>query len=55
MQVYQALIGVLIHIHSTGKVAGGVLDTLKHLPIEWVKAEQLPSLVSNPGSYCAIC
>ncbi|KZT33116.1 hypothetical protein SISSUDRAFT_993382 [Sistotremastrum suecicum HHB10207 ss-3] len=37
----------VIGVTGSGNVASGVLDTLKHLPIEICPADQLPALVSN--------
>lgn len=39
---------------SAGKVAEGSLDLLKHLPHEFVKAEDLPALVSKSGTSPAV-
>ncbi|KAJ3534969.1 hypothetical protein NM688_g7045 [Phlebia brevispora] len=41
---------VVICVTGTGKVADGALDLLKHLPVEYIRVEDLPSLVADPGA-----
>ncbi|KAH9916537.1 Saccharopine dehydrogenase-domain-containing protein [Fomitopsis serialis] len=41
---------IVFGVTGSGKVAQGVLDLLKDLPIELVKVDDLPALVSNPDT-----
>ncbi|GBE85762.1 predicted protein [Sparassis crispa] len=41
---------IVLGVTGAGKVADGVLDILKELPIQRVEVEDLPALVSDPGT-----
>ena len=34
---------------SSGNVAKGMLDTLAHLPVQYITVDELDTLVHNPG------